>query len=254
MDDGDFLRIDTEGDIATITLDRPDKSNALDGKGARAVADAVAKASENARVIILTGAGRAFCAGGDLKELRAWSDMRYEDVSGVLYRSFQLMIRNIRSSSAVVIAAVNGAAVGAGMDLALACDLRVASETARFGQIWVRLGVIPGTGGAWLTQALAGPTKAAELLLTGDLIDAEAALSAGLVNEVVPGDRLLEATRATAERVLRHPREGVIANKRAFVAAQSAALEAALSHAADVQPERFASDEFKAAVEAALDR
>jgi enoyl-CoA hydratase/carnithine racemase len=254
MGEGDFVRIDTDGDIATITLDRPERSNALDGKGARAVADGVGKASESAGVIILTGAGRAFCAGGDLEELQTWSEIRSEDISGVLYRSFQLMIRSIRSSPAVVIAAVNGAAVGAGMDLALACDLRVASQEARFGQVWVRLGVIPGTGGAWLTQALAGPTKAAELLLTGDLIDAEAALSAGLVNEVVPGDRLPEAARAMAERILRHPREGVVANKRAFVAAQDAALEAALAHAADVQPERFTSDEFRAAVKAALER
>lgn len=138
------------------------------------------------------------------------------------------------------------------MDLALACDLRVAASGVTLGQVWVTLGVIPGTGGAWLTQALAGPGRAAELLLTGDLITAEEALEAGLVNDVVPADELLDRTRALAERILRHPRAGVIANKRAMVAATEARLEAALDHAKAVQPGRFTSDEFKAAVRARL--
>lgn len=204
--------------------------------------------------MIVTGAGPAFCAGGDLDELARWSELDPAEISGVLYGSFQQMIRSIRASDAVFIAAVNGAAVGAGMDLALACDLRVAAESARFGQVWVRLGVIPGTGGAWLTQALAGPARAAELLLTGDLIDAATALEAGLVNVVVPDQDLLAETRAVAERILRHPREGVIANKRAIIATTEHAVEAALAHAAKVQGERFTSDEFKAAVAKARER
>jgi 2-(1,2-epoxy-1,2-dihydrophenyl)acetyl-CoA isomerase len=254
MSDNEPVRIEAAGDVTTITIDRPERRNALGSEAAQAVADALAIASRSSRVIILTGVGEAFCAGGDLDELQRWSTLEPEDISGVLYRSFQQMIRNIRNSPAVVIAAINGAAVGAGMDLALACDLRVASEEARLGQVWVRLGVIPGTGGAWLTQALAGPTKAAELLLTGELIDGREALAAGLINRVVPGGRLLDEARALAQMILRNPRDGVIANKRAMVAASEMGLEAALEHAARVQPERFTSDEFRAAVSTARER
>ncbi|MCA1672153.1 MAG: enoyl-CoA hydratase, partial [Actinobacteria bacterium] len=119
--------------------------------------------------------------------------------------------------------------------------------------VWVRLGVIPGTGGAFLTQHLAGPTKAAELLLTGDLITAQEALEAGLVNGVVPAADLLAAARRLADRILRHPKDGVAANKRAMIAATEGAMEAALAHAAEVQGVRFTSHEFKAAVRKARD-
>lgn len=240
-----------EGDVTTVTLVRPEKRNALNAAMAKQVRDAIYEASDS-RITIITGTKRAFCAGGDLEELQQWSQMGGEEIGSVLYDSFQGMIRAIRASDSVVIAALNGAAVGAGMDLALACDLRIAAAGVKLGQVWVTLGVIPGTGGAWLTQALAGPGRAAELLLTGELISAEDALGAGLVNEVVAPERLMEETLAWADRILRHPRDGVVANKRAMVAATEARLEAALDHAKRVQPGRFTSEEFKAAVRARL--
>src|SRR5688572_17460433 len=240
-----------EGDVATVTIQRPERRNALNAATATELADKLTQAGSQARVVVVTGEGAAFCAGGDLEELEAWSTKTPEEVSTTLYGSFQQMIRSIRGSDAIFIAAINGAAVGAGMDLALACDLRVAADNARLGQVWVRLGVIPGTGGAWLTQHLAGPTKAAELLLTGDLIDAQQALDAGIVNEVVAPDQLLTAAHTLATRILRHPKDGVVANKRAMIAATEPAMEAALTHAAEVQGIRFTSDEFKAAVRAA---
>lgn len=248
------VTIEYEDELALVTIDRPAQSNALDSATARALAAAIQEVSERARAVILTGAGAAFCAGGDLTELQRWSDLSEEEIGAFLYSGYQGMVRAIRASPAIVLAAVNGAAVGAGMDLALACDLRVAAESARFGQVWVRLGVIPGTGGAYLTQALAGPGRAAELLLTGDLVDAAAALDAGLVNRVVPDAELLSETRSLAGRILRHPREGVVANKAAYIASTEAAVEAALAHAAAVQPKRFTSDEFRKAVRAALAR
>jgi enoyl-CoA hydratase/carnithine racemase len=247
----DAVRIDRDEDLTTLTIARPARRNALDAATAEALALAIEEAGSAARVVIITGEGDAFCAGGDLDELERWSELTPEAIASTLYGSFQRMIRGIRSADAVFVAAVNGAAVGAGMDLALACDLRVAAEGARIGQVWVRLGVIPGTGGAWLTQELVGRTKAAELLLTGDLISAREALEIGLVNAVVPVDKVLDEARAWAGRILRHPTEGVRANKRAMSAAGAAALEAALAHAAEVQPQRFTSDEFKAAVRAA---
>lgn len=251
MTDREKVTLSRDADIATVTIARPEKRNALDSTTAAALADAMREAA-SARVTILTGSKGAFCAGGDLEELERWSQMDGDRIASVLYESFQGMIRAIRGSDSIVIAAIDGAAVGAGMDLALACDLRVASERAKLGQVWVGLGVIPGTGGAWMTQALAGPTRAAELLLTGELIGGEEALRAGLVNEVVPAERLMDAAHALGARVLRHPREGVIANKRAMVEATQANLDAALDHARRVQPGRFTSEEFKAAVRARL--
>lgn len=247
----DPVSVAIDADIATVTLQRPERRNALDAATAAALAEALATAGTEARVVIVTGSGTAFCAGGDLDELEQWSTKSAEEISSTLYGSFQQMIRSIRASDAVYIAAINGAAVGAGMDLALACDLRVAADSARLGQVWVRLGVIPGTGGAFLTQHLAGPTKAAELLLTGDLITAQQALAAGLVNSVVQDSDLMDEARALAARILRHPKDGVAANKRAMVASTEAAMEAALAHAAEVQGTRFTSDEFKSAVRAA---
>jgi enoyl-CoA hydratase/carnithine racemase len=247
MSQADPVAVTSEGDIAYVTIARPERANALDAEAARGIGEAISAVTAE-RVVVLTGEGKAFCAGGDLEELERWADGSAQLITDELYGGFQAMVRAIRASDAIVIAAVNGAAVGAGMDLALACDLRIAGESARFGQVWVGLGVIPGTGGAWLTQHLAGPTRAAELLLTGDIISAEEALSAGLVNAVVPDERLLDEARALAARILRHPQEGVVANKRAIVAATEAALEAALEHAAKVQPERFTSHEFRRAL------
>lgn len=249
-----YVRTETSRDITIVTIDRPARRNALDADTAAEVARSVTEAGRNSRIVIVTGAGGSFCAGGDLDELAGWSRGDPGDIGATLYGSFQAMILAVRSTDAVVIASVPGAAVGAGMDLALACDLRVAARSATFGQIWVRLGVIPGTGGAFLTQALAGPSKAAELLLTGEVIGADEALEAGLVNQVVDDDDLEAATQAWADRILRHPADGVRANKRAFALAQQAALDAALEHARAVQPERFTSDEFRAALERARSR
>ena len=234
--------------LAVVSIDRPERRNALDAATAAGVAEAIQEAAAGARVVILTGEGGAFCAGGDLDEIERWSTQDPEQVGAVLYETFQGMIRAVRSTAAIVIAAVSGAAVGAGMDLALACDLRVAAAGAKLGQVWVRLGLIPGTGGAYLTQALAGPGRAAELLLTGKIVTAEQALELGLVNRVVEPDDLMREARSMAHEIMRHPAEGVAANKRAMIAATEAAVEAALEHAARVQSQRFVSEEFKNAV------
>jgi enoyl-CoA hydratase/carnithine racemase len=247
------VKVEVDGDIALVTIDRPERRNALDSASAKAVRHAIEEAS-SARAIILTGAGKAFCAGGDLEELAQWTELPTTDIGDHLYEGYQGMVRAIRASDAIVIAAINGAAVGAGLDLALACDIKVASSKAKLGEVWVGLGVIPGTGGAWLAQALAGPAKAAEMLLTGELLSADQALDAGLINEVVEPDDLLPAAHRWADRILKHPREGVIANKRAMILATEAALDAALDHAKKVQPERFTSEEFKAQVKARLNR
>jgi 2-(1,2-epoxy-1,2-dihydrophenyl)acetyl-CoA isomerase len=249
----DPVLISHEGDVALVTINRPEKMNALDSATARAVRSAIEEVS-SARVVILTGAGRAFCAGGDLEELARWTDLDPDQIGKALYDNYQGMVQAVRRADAIVIAAINGAAVGAGLDLALACDLRIAGEGAKLGQVWVGLGLIPGTGGAWFTQALAGPTMAAEMLLTGEIIDANRAREVGLVNEVVPDEELVSRAHALAARILRHPRDGVIANKRALVEVTQPFVDAALEHAKEVQPKRFTSEEFRAAVAARLNR
>jgi enoyl-CoA hydratase/carnithine racemase len=235
-------------DLCVVAINRPERRNALDAATARAVAEAIRTEGASHRVLVLTGEGRSFCAGGDLDEIRRWSERSSGEIGETLYETFQEMIRAIRATDAIVIAAIPGAAVGAGMDLALACDLRLASTSARLGQVWVRLGLIPGTGGAYLTQALVGPGRAADLLLTGRLVDASEALELGLVNRLSEPHQLMSETDTYAAQILAHPKHGVVANKRAYIAATEASVEAALRHAAEEQPKRFLSEEFKRAL------
>jgi enoyl-CoA hydratase/carnithine racemase len=148
-----------------------------------------------------------------------------------------------------VIAAVNGHAMGAGFDLALACDLRVASSEARLGQVWVRLGLMPGTGGAFWTTALAGPARAAQLLLTGERIDAATARTWGLLNDVVPPEAVVPRAREWAERITTLPPAAVTANKRALDEVMRAGYEGALAHALEIQPSLFTGPAFRSAVD-----
>ena len=238
------------GEITTIIIDRADKANALTVETTQELARGIEEAAAQARVIVLTGAGKAFCAGGDFDELRRLSELDPEQAANHLYEGFQNMIRTIRLAPVPVIAALNGHAMGAGMDLALACDLRVASSKAKLGQVWVKVGIIPGTGGAFWSSLLAGFTRASELLLTGKPIDASTALEWGLVNAVVEPDDVLSAARELAQEIVANPPQAVTANKKALNEVVMPAYEAALAYAKKMQPERFGSDEFKAALAA----
>lgn len=239
-----------EGDIATVTLNRPERRNALTVAGAQAIADALEKVAESSRVVVLTGAGPAFCAGGDFDELARLSAADPAQAAVHLYSGYQRMIRTVREIDIPVVAAVNGSAMGAGMDLALACDVRVASAEAKFGQVWVNLGIIPGTGGAFWTAMLAGWARAAEMILTGKVIDAATAKEWGLVNEVIQPGRLIERAREVASSIAENPSDAVTANKKALNETIRASYEAALAHAREVQPKLFAGREFRRAIEA----
>lgn len=240
----------TEGKIGVVTIDRPDKANALTVEGTQELAAAIQTLSTTSRAIILTGSGGAFCAGGDFDELTRLSQTNPRESADFLYAGYQHMIRTIRSVDVPVIAAINGHAMGAGMDLALACDLRVAATTAKLGQVWVKVGIIPGTGGAFWVSLLAGAGRAAEMILTGKPIDATTALSWGLVNAVVEPQDVMERALRFAEAIVANPPGAVAANKRALDEVIKPAYEAALANARAVQPERFASDEFKQALAA----
>ncbi len=193
--------VSTIGDrIATITLNRPDKLNALNHVTISELGTAIAEARADPLVggIILTGAGRAFAAGADISEIKGLSAIEAQATSEFGQRVF----RSIETSSKPVIAAVNGFALGGGCELAMACHIRIAAESAKFGQPEVKLGLAPGYGGTQRLPRLVGEGRALHLLLTGDTIDAAEALRIGLATRVVPAEELQTAARALMTQIL----------------------------------------------------
>jgi 2-(1,2-epoxy-1,2-dihydrophenyl)acetyl-CoA isomerase len=219
-----------EGAVLTLMLNRPEKLNALSTGLAKALLAAIESASrdESVRCVVLTGAGRAFCAGGDLGEL---ADARRRnaghELEGLLRAGHDLVLA-IRDLPVPVIASVNGAAAGAGMNLALACDLRIAAENATFGQNFSKIGLFPDFGGTHLLPRLVGSAVAAELMVTGDMIPAAEALRIGALNRVVPLEKLAEETRAYAQRIADAPPMTARAVKRVLAGAEREALRSAL--------------------------
>ena len=196
-----FLEFQVADRIATITVNRPDKLNALNDATMTELGRAIDQARADSAVggIILTGAGRAFVAGADIAELRAKAPT---DVYALARRG-QEVFRRFETSPKPVIAAVNGFALGGGCELAMACHIRIASESAKFGQPEVKLGITPGYGGTQRLTRLIGRGRALQLLLTGEMIDAAEAFRLGLVNRVVPtGDAAVEAARAMLGQML----------------------------------------------------
>ncbi len=195
----DEVRYETDEGIATITIDRPAVYNAFTRTTIVELNDALDRAAEDdgVYVVVLTGAGDAFCAGADVTTMPDWSDGSEEEYAGYLW-AVQNVVRRLRRMATPSIAAVGGPAVGAGCDFALACDLRVAGPDGGFREGFVRIGLVPGDGGAWLLPRLIGESKAREYLLTGRDIPAEEAESLGLVVEVAD-DPLAAAHDLAAE-------------------------------------------------------
>lgn len=197
----EFLRLEIADRVATVTLDRADKLNALNGKVIAELDRMFGELGSRADVgaVILTGAGRAFVAGADIAEVAAGA----ESAGGLqeLSASGSRVFTRIERGPKPVIAAVNGFALGGGCELALACHVRLASATAKFGLPEVKLGLIPGYGGTQRLPRLVGRGRALQMILTGQLIDADAALAMGLVNAVHPADELLDAARALAKEM-----------------------------------------------------
>jgi enoyl-CoA hydratase len=201
MTDFEFLQVSIDDGIAIVTVNRPDKLNALNAATIAEIDDAFHRlaADDDAAGIILTGAGsKAFVAGADIAELATMDPLGAIRVS----RHGQDAFRFIERMRKPVIAAVNGFALGGGLELALACHLRLASAKARFGLPEVKLGIIPGYGGTVRLPRLVGRGRALELILTGEMIDAEEALRIGLVNHVAEPDALAETTRSLLAKIL----------------------------------------------------
>jgi len=227
-----FLTLQVSDRIATITVNRPDKLNALNDATMLELGRAIdqARADDAVAGIVLTGAGRAFVAGADISELRAKSPGEVY----ALARRGQEVFRRFETSPKPVVAAVNGFALGGGCELAMACHIRIASESAKFGQPEVKLGIIPGYGGTQRLTRLIGRGRALQLLLTGEMIDAAEALRLGLVNRVVPsGEMVVDAARAMIQQMLANGPMALaqcieVVNRGADIALEEAlALEAA---------------------------
>ena len=202
MPDFKTLLTSRENDVLTVTINRPDALNAISGTVMKEVNDVfsdIIPEHKGLRGVIITGAGdRSFVAGADIKEFLELSSADAREMS----ERGQAVFAKVERCAVPVVAAVNGYALGAGCELAMACHLRVCSETARFGQPEVKLGLVPGYGGTQRLVQLIGRTKAMELLLTADMIDAEEALRLGLVNYVVPAGEVLAKAQALIAKTL----------------------------------------------------
>ena len=200
------LLYEVKDKIATITLNRPDKLNAFTGPmidaWARALADA--QADDDVNVIVVTGAGRAFCAGGDVGRMKEGKPTPLEN-KNQLWQHIHRIPKTLEAVDKPVIAMVNGLAVGAGMGMCLMCDVRIASDEARFSTGYVRVGLVPGDGDTYFLPRLVGAAKALELLWTADFVEAQEALRLGIVNRVVPAGDLAQQARAFAEQIANGP-------------------------------------------------
>jgi len=202
------IQLEMHGSICVLTLNRPDRLNALTVQVAKDFKDAIHKAVERgARVIVLTGAGRAFSAGGDLREMQdiAGREGRVEAFFDEPLRVLNESILLIRQTPVPFIAAVNGVASGGGCNLALACDLVIAAESAKFNQAFVKIGLVPDCGGTFILPRLVGGKRAAELMFTGDLITAQRAAEMGMINSVAADGELMSQVMAMAEKLANAP-------------------------------------------------
>ena len=250
--DTDLLLRRDEDAVALLTLNRPRQFNALSGALLEALGntlDAIA-ADETVRVVVVTGAGPAFCAGHDLKEMRALPSQA--EVEALFARCSAVMQRLV-SLPQPVIAAVNGLATAAGCQMVAQCDLAVASADARFAVSGINLGLFCSTPAVPLTRNV-GRKRAAEMLFTGDFIDAETALDWGLVNRVVPPDRVMESARDLANKLLAKPRDSLAMGKALFYRQLEAGLAAAYADASRTISCNFATPSAKEGVAAFLEK
>jgi enoyl-CoA hydratase len=249
----DNLLVDVEQGLATITINRPKALNALNRETLEELFQAFSAVDNDAevKVVILTGAGeKAFVAGADISQMQS--------LDALQARSFaqfgQMVLRTIENLSKPVIAAVNGFALGGGCELAMACDIRLASDNAKFGQPEVNLGVIPGFAGTQRLSRLIGKGRAKELVFTGDMIGAEEACRLGLVNKVLDQDHLLEAARKMAQKIASKGPLAVHLSKEIIDKGLEMDLDKASAYEAELFALCFASSDQKEGMQAFLDK
>jgi 2-(1,2-epoxy-1,2-dihydrophenyl)acetyl-CoA isomerase len=231
------ILLDINDGIATITLNRPDKLNAYTVGMGEDVVEAfnALKKNDDVKVVILTGAGRGFCAGVDLEHLKEQfaAAERGETLKGPKLgeeRFIRELPATLASYPKPVIVAINGHAIGVGITMALPCDIRIAAEDAKIGLTFAKMGILPGLGSTYLLQRVVGPAKARELMLTAKVILAPEAAAIGLVNKVVPGDKLMEEARTMAKQIAENNAKTLAAIKDCLHYAATATLEQAMKY------------------------
>ena len=254
------LRAEFHGHVLVLTLDDPPTRNALHGDDLfQAFEDVVRQANDDleVRAIVLTGAGLAFSSGGNIRDMRDRKGMfggAPQEIAEQYRKGIQRIPRALLALDVPAIAAVNGPAIGAGCDLACMCDLRIASERAVFAESFVKVGIVPGDGGSWLLPRIVGYARAAEMAFTGDMIDADEALSLGLVSRVVPSARLMEAAMELAGRIARNPPHVLRWTKRLLRESQHERLDTILTMAASLQALAHQTEDHAEAVAAMLEK
>ncbi|MEV4806596.1 enoyl-CoA hydratase-related protein [Nonomuraea sp. NPDC049421] len=248
-----MIRYDVADAVATIMLDRPEAMNSLTAETKQALHDALRKAAHDrgVRAVLLTGSGRAFCAGQDLRE-HADNLEAGRGLANTVRAHYNPIVELISTMPKPVVAAVNGVAAGAGASLAFACDLRVASERAKFALAFAGIGLAPDSGASWTLQRLVGQGRAAELMLLGEPLDAARALELGLVTRVVPAEDVMKTATELAVRLAQGPTLAYGATKRALAYAATHALADSLAMEADLQDQCVATQDHLNATRAFL--
>jgi len=254
-----FLKIDRDGSIITLTMNRPEERNAISDIEACdqlvSVCGQIAT-DQSVAVVILTGADPAFSSGGNIKRMRDRSGFAPKDTPLTTRQSYRETIQRIPLAlynlDVPTIAAVNGAAVGAGLDLALMCDIRISSEKATFAESFVKVGIVPGDGGAWLLPRAVGLSKASELSFTGETIGPDEALRIGLVSRIVPHEELMPAAIELAEKIAANPIHSLRLTKRLLREGQHTRLDTLLEMSAAFQAIAHETEDHREALDAML--
>ncbi len=254
------LDITLDEHILRVTLNRPDIHNAISHQAMIEEIEAAcsfANSHSSVRVMIISGAGKSFCSGGNVKDMLNKSDMFSGDEKTIEH-AYQAGIQRIPlalwSVEVPVIAAVNGAAVGAGCDLAMMCDIRIGSTKARFAESFVKLGIIPGDGGAWFLPRIIGMAKASQMALTGEMLDAQSALSFGIISELIEEDSLKTRAQEIAKQIASNPPLAVKATKKLLRQSEQLQLPDMLKLCAQTQAGLHQTEDHMEAVKALLEK
>lgn len=252
----ELIKVTEDSGIVTITLNRPDRLNAFVGHMRRDLAEALEEAGSdpNVRVVVITGEGRAFCAGGDVQFMAEMVERNDTEEFSRILGAARRVVLGIRQMTKPVIASIGGPASGAGFNLALACDLRIASTDATFSQSFVKLGFHPDWGGTYFLPRMVSSNIACELFFLGDIIPAPEALRLGLVNRVVAPEDLESETRKLAERLRDGPAVSIAAAKHAVYAGEHETLEKMLQYETEAQMRCFESEDGHEGVRAFLEK
>jgi 2-(1,2-epoxy-1,2-dihydrophenyl)acetyl-CoA isomerase len=242
--------------VGMLTLNRPEVMNAFGGTMREDLLQMLrqAEADKNVRCVVITGAGRAFCAGGDIASM---AEMQAKNEASIISQRMKIggqVVNMIRSMAKPVIAAVNGVAAGAGVNLALACDMRFAAQSAHFSESFVKIALVPDWGGTYLLTQLVGTAKAMELMMSGNRIDAAEALRIGIVNRVIPDDTFREDVVIFARQLAGGPANTLAHIKRATYVGATGTLSDALKYEEQAQESVFLSDDAREGMRAFLEK